>query len=81
MYVRIHTAIAVLVLYLLPLAFAHIGLWDPSAFGFNSDGYTPVTPLSGKPFNEWWFHGTLPSPLPAFPSISLYLKGICAWGA
>lgn len=46
-----------LFLALLPAAFGHIGLWNPSVFDFDGDGYTLVTPMSGLPFNEWWFHG------------------------
>lgn len=46
-----------LLLALLPTAFGHIGLWHPSAYDFNGDGYTLVTPMSGLQFNQWWFHG------------------------
>ncbi|WWC60981.1 uncharacterized protein I303_103558 [Kwoniella dejecticola CBS 10117] len=41
---------------LLPLARAHMSMWAESMYGF-SQSYEPVTPLSGKSFNEWWFHG------------------------
>lgn len=46
-----------ILLGVLPIAFAHMSLQDPSAFGFNGDGYTLAEPLSGKPFDQWWFHG------------------------
>ncbi|RPA98525.1 hypothetical protein L873DRAFT_1032902 [Choiromyces venosus 120613-1] len=59
---------------MLPMAFAHMGLWDPSAFGFNGDGYTLVEPLSGKPFNQWWFHGNL-NQKPTGPPMSLPAGG------
>lgn len=55
-----------LILALLPTAFCHIGLWDPSVFDFNGDGYTLVTPMSGLSFNDWWFHGMLLSFDPSY---------------
>ncbi|WWC69318.1 uncharacterized protein I206_103256 [Kwoniella pini CBS 10737] len=41
---------------LLPLAKAHMSIWTESMYGF-SQSYDPVTPLSGKSFDQWWFHG------------------------
>ncbi|CUS15635.1 unnamed protein product [Tuber aestivum] len=48
-----------ILLAVLPTAFAHQGLWHPSVFGFNGDGYSLVEPLAGKSFDQWWFHGNL----------------------
>ncbi|KAG0137833.1 hypothetical protein HOY82DRAFT_546832 [Tuber indicum] len=48
-----------ILLGMLPMAFAHLGLWHESVFGFNGDGYTLVEPLSNLPFERWWFHGNL----------------------
>ncbi|WWD01234.1 hypothetical protein V866_008176 [Kwoniella sp. B9012] len=41
---------------LLPLAKAHMSIWLESMYGFDQS-YEPVTPLSGKSFDQWWFHG------------------------
>ncbi|KAL7269184.1 hypothetical protein RUND412_008158, partial [Rhizina undulata] len=71
---------ATVLLGMLSVAFAHIGLWHPSAFGFNGDGYTLVEPLSGLPFDKWWFHGNLaqkptgdPMELPAGGKVTVEL--------
>jgi hypothetical protein len=47
-----------LILALIPTAFGHMGLFHPSAYDFDGDGYSLVTPLSGQSFKDWWFHGT-----------------------
>lgn len=41
----------------LPVAMAHIGLFDPAAFDFDGNGYSLVEPLANLPFDRWWFHG------------------------
>ncbi|RPB25037.1 hypothetical protein L211DRAFT_134950 [Terfezia boudieri ATCC MYA-4762] len=41
----------------LPVALAHIGMWHPSVYGFNGDGYSIAEPLSEKGFDKWWMHG------------------------
>lgn len=70
-----------LLLALVPTAFGHMGLFHPSAYDFDGDGYSLVTPLSGLSFNDWWFHGNLgkagsgtPMELPAGGSVSLELS-------
>jgi len=63
-----------ILLGLLPTVFAHLGLIHESVFGFNGDGYTLVEPLSGKSFDQWWFHGNLNTPKVATIANSLYRK-------
>ncbi|KAH8154297.1 uncharacterized protein LAJ45_02065 [Morchella importuna] len=69
-----------LILALIPTAFGHMGLFHPSAYDFNGDGYTLVEPLSGQSFNSWWFHGNIGKStgevmeLPAGGSVSLELS-------
>ncbi|KAI5840628.1 hypothetical protein BZA05DRAFT_16288 [Tricharina praecox] len=55
-----------LLLAILPsLATAHMAMWHPSVLDFNGDGYTAVTPLSGKSFSQWWFHGMASASMPS----------------
>lgn len=44
---------------LLQTVSAHIALWHPSMFGWESDinQVDPVTPLADSTFDQWWFHG------------------------
>ena len=81
-----------LLLSLLPsLATAHIAMWHPSVLDFNGDGYTAATPLSEKPFSQWWFHGMLNKPtptedfrLPVGQSVTVELacnKDFTSWGS
>ena len=43
-------------LALVPAVRGHMAIWDESVYGFNN-GDTNVSPLSGRGFNDWWFHG------------------------
>ncbi|KAF8470832.1 hypothetical protein BDZ91DRAFT_847108 [Kalaharituber pfeilii] len=47
---------------LLPVVMGHIGMWHPSVYGFNGDGYSIVEPLSNKGFDKWWMHGQTNNP-------------------
>jgi len=68
---------------MLPVAMAHIGLFDAAGFDINGDGYTLATPLANLPFDRWWFHGNknkqpnagvLPKDLPAGGKVTLELS-------